>query len=133
MDELARRLEDRKADYVAGVESRGFIVATALAERMKKGFIPIRKKGKLPWKTIETSYELEYGTATIEMHRDALQKGQRVIIADDLLATGGTSNAAAKLVREAGGEVAVFAFLIELEPLNGRKNLSEDAISLVKY
>jgi adenine phosphoribosyltransferase len=133
MDELARRLEGANADYIAGVESRGFIVATALAERMQKGLIPIRKKGKLPYRTIQTSYDLEYGSATIEIHEDAIKGGQAVIIADDLLATGGTSRAAAELVEKLGGKVAAFAFMIELGFLDGRKNLKEETISLIKY
>ncbi len=133
MDELAMRLGGTNADYIAGVESRGFIVATALAERMQKGLIPIRKKGKLPYKTIQTSYNLEYGSATIEIHEDAITRGQTVIIADDLLATGGTSRAAAELVEKLGGKVAAFAFVIELGFLDGRKNLKEETISLIKY
>lgn len=100
---------------------------------MKKGFIPIRKKGKLPWKTISQKYDLEYGSAEIEMHAGAIGKGQSVVIADDLLATGGTSAAAAKLIRKSGGKVTAFAFMIELERLNGRKKLKEETISLVKY
>ncbi|MDE1865599.1 MAG: adenine phosphoribosyltransferase [Candidatus Micrarchaeota archaeon] len=135
MDELARLLEDSEAevDYIAGVESRGFIVAAALADRMEKGIIPIRKKGKLPYKTVEMSYDLEYGSATIEVHEDAISKGQSVVVADDLLATGGTSSAAAQLVEKLGGKVSAFAFVIELGFLNGRKNLKGDAISLIKY
>jgi adenine phosphoribosyltransferase len=133
IDELAMRLKDTRADYIAGVESRGFIVATALAERMGKGLIPIRKKGKLPYRTVEASYDLEYGSATIEMHADALEMGQSVIIADDLLATGGTSSAAASLVEKVGGKVSAFAFMIELGFLDGRKNLKEKTVSLIKY
>ena len=133
IEELAKRLEGKKINYIAGVESRGFILGTALAARMGKGFIPIRKKGKLPYKTVEKSYDLEYGSATIEMHRDALRKGQSVIIADDLLATGGTSAAAAQLVESIGGKVTAFAFVIELGFLKGRQKLKGEIISLVNY
>ena len=133
MDELAARLSGRSIDYIAGVEARGFILGSSLAMRMGKGFIPIRKSGKLPHMTVEKSYNLEYGTATIEMHRDAIGIGQSVVITDDLLATGGTSNAAAHLVESMGGKVAAFAFMIELENLGGRKKLGDEVISLIKY
>ncbi len=131
--ELARRLEALDVDCIAGIESRGFIIGAALAVKMGKGFVPIRKKGKLPHKKAEVSYVLEYGTATIEMHRDAVGAGQRVAIVDDVLATGGTAVAAAKLVEGTGGKVAVFAFVIEVSQLNGRGKLDGQTISLIRY
>ena len=119
-------------DYIAGVESRGFIIGAALAARMKKGMVLIRKSGKLPFKTVGVEYTLEYGSGFLEMHSDALDKGQSVVLADDLLATGGTSRAAAKLVEKVGGRVAAYVFLLELEGLHGRKRLGEDVITLIK-
>jgi adenine phosphoribosyltransferase len=131
--ELARLLEGKKIDYIAGIESRGFIIGMALAAKMGKGFIPIRKEGKLPYHTVSKTYDLEYGTATIEMHRDAVREGDTVVIVDDLLATGGTAEAAASLIRGLGGRVAAFVFLIELIELKGRASLQEETISLLKY
>ncbi len=133
IDELAARLDGRTIDYVVGVESRGFVVGAALAIKMGKGFIPIRKLGKLPHDKVMVSYDLEYGSATIEMHRDAVKRGQSVVLVDDVLATGGTAQAAAKLVKSLGGKMSAFAFVIEFTKLNGRKNLEGEAISLVKY
>lgn len=104
---------------VAGIEARGFILGGAIADRLGCGFIPIRKKGKLPWKTLAQDYELEYGTDTIEMHVDAVVKGQRILIVDDLIATGGTAEAAAKLITRAGGEIVGAAFIIDLPELGG--------------
>lgn len=112
-------------DVVCGVESRGFIFGTALAHSLGKGFIPIRKPGKLPWKTASQSYELEYGTDTIEIHTDAVEAGRRVLMVDDLLATGGTMEAALKLVRRIGGEPVACAFIIELAFLSGRQRLGD--------
>ncbi len=121
-------------DYVVGPESRGFIFGVPLAYSMKKGFIPVRKIGKLPYKTYSKEYDLEYGSATIEIHQDAIKKGDKVVIIDDLLATGGTCRAMIDLIEEAGGIVEKIVFLIELEFLNGRKNLGDyDVESLVKY
>jgi adenine phosphoribosyltransferase len=118
---------------IAAIESRGFIFAGALAFLLKKGFIPIRKTGKLPYKTINYTYQLEYGTDTIEIHSDAIEKGEKVVIIDDLLATGGTAYAAAKLVEKCGGVVEKIVFLIELSSLNGEEKLKDYQIfSLLK-
>lgn len=118
------RYADMNIQKVAGVESRGFIFGTALATEIKSGFIPIRKKGKLPWKTFEKSYDLEYGSATLEMHQDAVKPGERVLLLDDLLATGGTAAATRFMLEQAGAEVVEAAFLIELAFLNGREKLA---------
>lgn len=131
IDEMQKLLKDVEFDVIAGIESRGFIFGMPIAYNLGKAFIPIRKKGKLPADTVSVSYELEYGTATIEMHRDAIKPGQKVIIIDDLIATGGTVEAAAKLVEEVGGEVAKMLFLIELVDLGGREKLSKYDISSV--
>jgi adenine phosphoribosyltransferase len=112
-------------DKVVGIEARGFIVAAPVAYHFNAGFVPIRKKGKLPWETHGEEYELEYGTATLEIHRDAIAAGERVLIVDDVLATGGTAKAAASLVERAGGEVRGIACLIELDFLEGRKKLTD--------
>ena len=112
-------------DLVCGVESRGFIFGTALAHHVEKGFIPIRKPGKLPWKTASQTYELEYGTDTIEIHTDAVSEGQNILMVDDLLATGGTMEAALKLVRRIGGEPVACAFVIEISFLHGRERLGD--------
>lgn len=123
---LAERYKGQNIDYIAGIESRGFIFGSALAYKMNLGFIPIRKPGKLPAKTEKVSYELEYGTDSLEIHSDALDPGKKVLIVDDLLATGGTADAAVKLVRKIGGEVVGVAFVVELEFLKGREKLPED-------
>lgn len=123
VDQMAELMEKTEYDIIAGPESRGFIFGVPIAYKLSKGFIPIRKKGKLPAETISKEYALEYGTATIEMHKDAINKGDRVYIVDDLLATGGTAKAMAEMIEEAGGVVAGFVFLIELEGLEGRKAL----------
>jgi adenine phosphoribosyltransferase len=121
-------------DLVCGIESRGFIFGTALALKAGKGFIPIRKPGKLPWKTASESYELEYGKDTIEIHVDAVSPGQPVLMVDDLLATGGTMEAAVKLVRRIGGKPIGCAFVIELDFLQGRRRLGELPVySLIRY
>jgi len=134
---IERMAEDSAAqpfDLVCGIESRGFIFGAALARELGKGFIPIRKPGKLPWKTAAESYELEYGKDTIEIHVDAAQGGQRVLMVDDLLATGGTMEAALKLVRKIGGVPVAACFVIELSFLNGRKRLGDLPVhSLVRY
>jgi adenine phosphoribosyltransferase len=121
-------------DKVAAVESRGFIFASVLAYTMRIGFVPLRKPGKLPWKTIQEKYSLEYGEAAIEMHIDAVSPGERILILDDLLATGGTAAAAARLIERQGGIVEELVFLIELAALNGRENLKGRRIfSLMMY
>lgn len=129
-------LKDLNIDYVAGIEARGFIFGAQLATMLDAGFIPVRKPNKLPAKTISETYDLEYGTDTIEIHEDSFEKGARVVIIDDLLATGGTAAAASKLIKKAGGEVVAATFVIELTALNGRKKLEDlgvNVISLLKY
>lgn len=134
IDSLQRLLEGVEFDVLAGTESRGFIFGVPVAYNMHKPFVPIRKKGKLPRETIECSYELEYGSATIEMHKDAIKPGQKVVLVDDLIATGGTMEAAAKLVEELGGEVVKIIFLMELAGLKGRERLKEyDVESVICY
>ena len=126
VDLLAKNFEKQKIDYIAGIESRGFIFGSALAYKLGVGFIPIRKPGKLPSKTERVSYDLEYGKDSLEIHTDAVNPGERVLIVDDLLATGGTAEAAIKLVKKIGGIIIGIAFVIELEFLKGRKKLPED-------
>ena len=119
-DELAARLEGVDFDMIAGIESRGFLFGAPLADRFRKGFVPVRKKGKLPRETISETYDLEYGSATIEIHKDAIRPGQKVVLVDDLLATGGTMAAACALVERLGGEVAKILFVIELAGFGAR-------------
>lgn len=134
IDLLEAELKDYDFDYIAGVESRGLIFGSPLADRLNKGFIPIRKPGKLPAEIEKVSYDLEYGTNELEIHKDALNQGDRVVIIDDLIATGGSAKAAARLVESIGGEVVCFEFLIELTSLKGREVLKDyDVISLVEY
>lgn len=134
IDAFAQMVSGVQFDYVLGVESRGFILGSALAYKIGKGFVPARKKGKLPYKTISQEYALEYGTATLEMHIDAIEKGSRILIVDDLLATGGTAKATAQLVEQLGGRVVGIAFAVELAFLEGRKKLAPYEIcSLIKY
>lgn len=134
LDGLQRGVGAHEYDIVCGIESRGFLFGAALAARTGKGFVPIRKPGKLPWKTAAESYELEYGTDTIEIHTDAASRGQRMLMVDDLLATGGTMAAALKLVRRIGGIPVACAFVIELDFLGGRRKLGEVPVhSLVRY
>lgn len=121
IDEMQAKVQDLDFDLVLGPESRGFIFGMPLAYNMGKGFVPVRKKGKLPAEVISKEYALEYGTATIEMHKDAVKPGQKVIIVDDLMATGGTAKAVAEMVESMGAEVAAMVFLIELDFLDGRK------------
>tara|TARA_R110000850_G_scaffold66894_11_gene148482 strand:- start:2950 stop:3483 length:534 start_codon:yes stop_codon:yes gene_type:complete len=123
---FAETLNGEKPDKVIGIDARGFIFGAALADRLGVGFVPVRKKGKLPWETTGVAYSLEYGEAHVEIHRDAIKPGERVILVDDLLATGGTAGAAIKLVKELGGEIICVSFLIELEFLKGRENLDSD-------
>ena len=126
---MAKPFEDEKVEAVAGIEARGFILGGAIADRLECGFIPIRKKGKLPWKTIGQEYTLEYGVDVIEIHEDAIAKGQRILIVDDLIATGGTAEAAAKLIQRSGGVVVGATFLIDLPELGGVKRLSAHGIA----
>ena len=132
IDEMQKLLDGVEFDVLAGAESRGFIFGMPIAYNMKKPFVLVRKKGKLPRETVEMSYELEYGSAAIEMHKDSIKPGQKVVIVDDLIATGGTIEAAAKLVEELGGEVVKIIFLMELAGLEGRKKLAKyDVASVV--
>jgi adenine phosphoribosyltransferase len=134
VDALCTRYEGKQIDAVVAIEARGYIFGPAMAYRLGVGFIPMRKPGKLPAKTIQETYELEYGTDTIEMHEDAVETGQNVLVVDDLLATGGTAGAACRLVEKAGGRVVECCFLIELSFLNGRAKLgSREVFSLLKY
>ena len=134
IDSMQNNLKNIDFDVVVGAESRGFIFGMPIAYNMKKSFVPIRKKGKLPAETIEESYDLEYGQATLEMHKDAIKPGQKVVIVDDLIVTGGTAEAMIKLVEKLGGEVVQLNFLIELSDLNGRKKLSNyDIKSCIQY
>lgn len=127
-------LKDQEIDKVVGIESRGFFFATLLAEKLNAGFIPIRKPGKLPYETLRESYSLEYGKDVLEIHRDAIRKGERVLIHDDVLATGGTAAAACKLVEKLGGEIVQCNFLMDLAFLNGKEKLrGYEVISLLSY
>ena len=128
VDSLAIPFENQQIDLVVGIESRGFIFGAAVADRLGAGFAPVRKPGKLPSACVRESYALEYGTDTLEMHEDAVKKAQRVLIVDDLLATGGTARATANLVKKVGGHVHALAFLIELVALNGRARLAGEQV-----
>jgi adenine phosphoribosyltransferase len=134
VDELMAPFSDSRIDLVVGIESRGFILGSAVADRIGSGFVPVRKLGKLPAATVQASYALEYGTDSLEMHRDAIERGQRVLVVDDLLATGGTAHAAVQLARQLGGEIVGVAVLIELVELNGRARLDGENLHVVlKY
>jgi adenine phosphoribosyltransferase len=134
VDKLCEHYNGHKVDAVAGIEARGFIFAPALAYRLGAGFVPVRKPKKLPWKTTGVTYQLEYGTDTLEIHEDAIAPGQHVLICDDLLATGGTASAAVELVRKLGGKIVGAAFAVELCFLSGRRKLNGvDTFSLIKY
>jgi adenine phosphoribosyltransferase len=134
IDRMAEQVAGTQIDVVVGMESRGFIFSAPLAYKLEAGFVPVRKLGKLPAETIEVEYELEYGTATLEIHRDAIQNGQRVLIVDDLLATGGTVMGTIELVRRLGGEIAGLSFMVELSALHGRDKLGEFEIhALLTY
>ena len=134
IDEMQKFLEGVEFDVIAGTESRGFIFGVPIAYNLHKAFVPVRKKGKLPRETVSAEYELEYGKAEIEMHKDAIQPGQKVVLVDDLIATGGTIEAAARLVEELGGEVVKIIFLMELEGLKGREKLKGyDVESVIHY
>jgi adenine phosphoribosyltransferase len=134
VDALVAPFRGKKVDQVVGIESRGFILGGAVAQAMSAGFVPIRKKGKLPSRCVGEDYSLEYGAHTLEIHEDAVGSGQRVLVIDDVLATGGTAKAAANLVRRIGGEVVGLSFLIELDFLNGRDKLpGEEVYSVLRY
>ena len=134
IDEMMHLLDGVEFDVIAGAESRGFIFGTPIAYELGKAFVPVRKKGKLPCETVSAEYELEYGTACIEIHKDAIKPGQKVVIVDDLIATGGTIEAAIKLVEQLGGEVVKVIFLMELAGLNGREKLAGyDVASVITY
>jgi adenine phosphoribosyltransferase len=134
LDALTHPFKDKNIDVVVGIESRGFILGGAVADRLGAGFVPVRKPGKLPSKAVRESYALEYGTDSLEMHADAVSAGQRVLIVDDVIATGGTAKATASLVRRLGGSVHALAFLIELEALKGRRQLEgENVYAVLRY
>jgi len=129
IDRMAEQVRDAGIELVVGMESRGFIFSAPLAYKLGAGFVPVRKLGKLPAETIEVEYALEYGTATLEIHRDAINPGQRVLIVDDLLATGGTVIGTIELVRRLGGEIAGLSFMVELSQLHGRDKLGEFTVN----
>jgi adenine phosphoribosyltransferase len=134
IDALSEHYLEQDIDLVLGMEARGFIFGPAVAYRLNAGFVPVRKPGKLPAATTRVEYDLEYGSNTLEIHQDAIQKGQRVIIVDDLLATGGTAAATVKLAKSLGAQIAGLAFVVELDFLNGRKKLaSSEVFSLLHY
>jgi adenine phosphoribosyltransferase len=134
IDKLSQHYISHNVDLVLGMEARGFIFAPALAYRLNAGFVPVRKPGKLPAETVKYDYALEYGTNSLEIHKDAIQKGQRVVIVDDLLATGGTAEATVKLASSLGAEIAGLGFVVELDFLNGRQKLKNyDVMSLLHY
>ena len=131
---LCADYKEANVEYVAAVEARGFIFGSAVAEKLGAGFVPIRKKGKLPWQTESITYDLEYGTDTLEVHRDALERGAKVLMVDDLLATGGTMAAACRLIEKIGGQVIGITFLIELAGLNGREKVADYKVrSIISY
>ena len=131
IDSMAAPFTNDGIEVVVGIESRGFILGSAVADRIGAGFVPVRKLGKLPAETVRASYALEYGTDSLEMHRDAITPGQHVLIVDDLLATGGTANATRQLVKQLGGRIGGLAFLIELAGLNGRSKLEGERLHVV--
>jgi len=134
VEQLAQKFADKQVDKVAGIESRGFIFGAALAYKWNVGFVPIRKPGKLPAETIREEYELEYGTDSVEIHKDAIQPGEQVLLVDDLLATGGTAAAATRLLTKLGAKIAGIGFLVELAFLNGRSKLpGYEVVSLIQY
>jgi adenine phosphoribosyltransferase len=127
-DILYERYKDQKIDKVAGIDARGFIFASVLAYRLGVGFIPVRKKGKLPFKTVSEKYELEYGTAEVEMHIDAIKKGERIVVVDDLIASGGTVSAAVKIIERLGGNIVECAFIIRLTDLKGSEKIKDHKV-----
>ena len=130
IDELVFPYAGGKADKIAGVEARGFILGGAMAHQLSAGFVPIRKKGKLPYETVRIAYSLEYGIDEMEMHRDAIEPGERVILVDDLIATGGTAVAAVNLLRQMGAEIVAACFIVDLPDLGGRKKLEEMGVNV---
>lgn len=134
INELGQRLEHLSVDRVLGMEARGFIIAAPVAYRIGAGFVPVRKAGKLPWAVVREEYSLEYGSDKLEMHRDAIHPGERVLVVDDVLATGGTASATCRLVEELGGVVAGLGFLLEIDALDGRARLGDRQVeSLARY
>jgi adenine phosphoribosyltransferase len=133
VDDLYKMIKDLKIDKIVAAEARGFIIGSTLAYLKGCGFVPVRKPGKLPYKVISYQYALEYGNATLEIHEDAIEKGEKVLVVDDLLATGGTANAIINLVKTLGGDVVGTLFLVELSALEGRKNLNVPVYSLIIY
>ena len=131
MDDLVQPFAGKRVDAVAGIEARGFIIGGAVAHQLSTGFIPVRKKDKLPWDTIGQDYELEYGTDRVEIHRDAVGEGETVLIVDDLLATGGTALATLDLLRQAGADIVGCSFVVDLPDLGGRKRLEEQGVSVL--
>ena len=136
VDELVQPLAGAKIDKVAGIEARGFILGGAIAHQLSVGFVPVRKKGKLPYETLGESYELEYGVDEVEIHVDAIEQGERILLVDDLIATGGTASAAIKLIERAGGEIVLCAFVVDLPDLGGADKLramGRKVTSLVQF
>ena len=131
VDDLVQPFAGKRINAVAGIEARGFIIGGAVAHQLSTGFIPVRKKGKLPWKTIGQDYEMEYGTERVEIHRDALAHGERVLVVDDLIATGGTALATLNLLRQAGAEIVGCSFVVDLPYLGGRKRLEKAGVSVL--
>ena len=131
VDDLVQPFAGKRVDAVAGIEARGFIIGGAVAHQLSTGFIPVRKKDKLPWDTIGQDYELEYGTDRVEIHRDAVGEGETVLIVDDLLATGGTALATLDLLRQAGADIVGCSFVVDLPDLGGRKRLEEQGVSVL--
>jgi len=134
IEELARSYKDKKIDKIVGIDARGFIMAAALAYKLKTGLAIVRKKGKLPWKTVSKKYTLEYAAQTLEMHRDAINPGEKILLVDDVLATGGTMAATSNIVKKLGGRIVGILFFIELKDLKGRKKLKRYKLkSLIKF
>ena len=131
VDDLVQPFAGKRVDAVAGIEARGFIIGGAVAHQLSTGFIPVRKKDKLPWDTIGQDYELEYGTDRVEIHRDAVGEGETVLIVDDLIATGGTALATLDLLRQAGADIVGCSFVVDLPDLGGRKRLEEQGVSVL--
>ncbi|MCF8008997.1 MAG: adenine phosphoribosyltransferase [Halanaerobiales bacterium] len=134
IDKMADKFKAKKIDYVVGIEARGFIVGTPIAYRLNRGFIPVRKPGKLPYDKISASYDLEYGSSELEIHSDAINKGDKILLVDDLLATGGTTKASIDLIEKLGGDIVGIVFLLELLDLEGREHLKGyDVYSILKH